>query len=429
MSVIKKVTAREILDSRGNPTVEVDVVLEGGAFGRAAVPSGASTGEGEALELRDGDKRRYRGKGVRKAVRNVNGPLARAVKGHEASDQRGVDDLLRAADGSENKSNLGANAVLGVSMAVARAAACAAGQPLFRYLGGPKARVLPVPLMNIVNGGAHADSNLDIQEFMIVPLGLPTFAEALRAGIEVFHALAEILGAAGLATSVGDEGGFAPRVANNEAALKLIVAAVRSAGYEPGRQVALALDVAASQFLDPETGRYVFRREGRSFTVDALIKYYAKLAEKYPIVSIEDGMAEEDWEGWAKLTEQLGRNVQIVGDDLFVTNETRLRKGIAEKAATSILIKLNQIGTVTETLDTMNTAHEASMSRIVSHRSGETEDAFIAHLAVATGCGQIKTGSGCRSERLAKYNELLRIEGLLGGQAVFARGKTLAHAK
>ncbi len=424
MSEVTRVAAREILDSRGNPTIEADVMLKSGACGRAAVPSGASTGEFEALELRDGDKGRYLGKGVKKAVKNV-AVLGRAIKGREGCDQAGIDKLLLAADGTPNKSKLGANAILGVSMAVARAAADEEGEPLFRHLGGEKARLLPVPLMNIVNGGAHADSSLDIQECMIVPLGFATFAESLRAGVEVFHALKSIFEAAGLATSVGDEGGFAPRVTSNEAALKLIVTAIRSAGYEPGKQVALALDVAASQFYDAESKRYVFKREGRSFTVDSLIGYYAKLIDKYHIVSIEDGMAEDDWAGWARMTEALGRRIQIVGDDLFVTNVARLKKGIEKKAANSILIKLNQIGSVTETLDTMRLADEAKMSRVVSHRSGETEDTFIAHLAVATGAGQIKTGSGCRSERIAKYNELLRIEEQLGKDAKFAGGKTI----
>jgi enolase len=388
------------------------------------VPSGASTGEFEALELRDGDNTRYLGKGVKKAVRNV-GILGRAVKGREGTDQAGIDKLLLAADGTPNKNLLGANAILGVSMAVARAAATEEGEPLFRHLGGPKARLLPVPQMNIVNGGAHADSSLDIQECMIVPLGFSTFAESLRAGIEVFHTLKALFEAAGLATSVGDEGGFAPKVTSNEAALKLIVAAIRNAGFVPGKQVALAIDAAASQFYDAAGKRYVFKREGRAFTVEGLIGYYAKLCDKYPIVSLEDGMAEDDWAGWAKLTEQLGSRIQIVGDDLFVTNPTRLKKGIEKKAANSILIKLNQIGSVTETLDTMRLAAEAGWSRVVSHRSGETEDTFISHLAVATGAGQIKTGSGCRSERIAKYNELLRIEELLGGDAKFAGSKTI----
>jgi enolase len=424
MSQITRVTAREILDSRGNPTIEVDVHVKGGAWGRAAVPSGASTGEFEALELRDGDKQRYLGKGVKKAVRNV-AALARAIKGHEVSDQHGVDLLMLDADGTPNKSKFGANAILGVSMAVARCAATEEGEPLFRHLGGPKARMLPVPMMNIVNGGAHADSGLDIQECMVVPLGFPTFAESLRAGVEVFHTLKGLFEAAGLATSVGDEGGFAPQIPSNEAALKLITAAIRSAGFEPGKQVAIALDPAASQFYDAESKRYVFKREGRSFTAEGLIGYWAKLCDKYPIVSIEDGMAEDDWAGWIKLTEKLGKHVQIVGDDLFVTNPKRLKTGIEKQAANSILIKLNQIGSVTETLQTMTMAADARMSRVVSHRSGETEDTFIAHLAVATGAGQIKTGSGCRSERIAKYNELLRIEELLGKDAQFAGGRTI----
>ncbi|MBI5487813.1 MAG: phosphopyruvate hydratase [Deltaproteobacteria bacterium] len=428
MSEITRVVAREILDSRGNPTVEVDVHVKGGALGRAAVPSGASTGEFEALELRDGDKNRYLGKGVRKALRNV-AVLGRAVKGREVSDQAGVDGILLEVDGTPNKSKMGANAILGVSMAVARAAAAEQGLPLFRSLGGEKAKLLPVPLMNVVNGGAHADSSLDIQECMIVPHGFPTFAEALRAGVEVFHALKGLFGAAGLATSVGDEGGFAPNVTSNEAALKLIVAAIRAAGYEPGRQVALALDPAASEFYDADTGRYVFKREGRSFTSEQMVGYWAKLVEKYPILSIEDGMAEQDWDGWVLLTEKLGAKIQLVGDDLFVTNRERLATGIEKKAANSILIKLNQIGSVTETLETMKMAAAAKWSRVVSHRSGETEDTFIAHLAVATGAGQIKTGSGCRSERVAKYNELLRIEEALGKDAQFAGRRTIVGRK
>ena len=424
MSEITRVAAREILDSRGNPTVEVDVHVKSGAMGRAAVPSGASTGEFEALELRDGDKNRYLGKGVRKALRNA-ATLGRAIKGCEVSDQHGIDQLMLAEDGTPNKSKMGANAILGVSMAVARAAAAEKGVPLFRYLGGDKAKLLPVPLMNVVNGGAHADSSLDIQECMVVPHGFPTFAEALRAGVEVFHALKGLFGAAGLATSVGDEGGFAPNVTSNEAALKLIVAAIRTAGYEPGKQVALALDPAASEFYDRESKRYVFKREGRSFTAEGMVGYWAKLVDKYPIVSIEDGMAEEDWDGWVLMTQKLGSRLQIVGDDLFVTNPKRLATGIKKKAANSILIKLNQIGSVSETLETMRAAAEAKMSRIVSHRSGETEDTFISHLAVATGAGQIKTGSGCRSERVAKYNELLRIEETLGKDAQFAGRRTI----
>ncbi len=425
MSEITRVAAREILDSRGNPTVEVDVWLKSGAMGRAAVPSGASTGELEALELRDGDKGRYLGKGVRKAVKNV-AALAKAVKGHDGCDQAGVDLLMLDADGTPNKSKFGANAILGVSMAAARAAACEQGLPLFRSLGGPKARLLPVPMMNIVNGGAHADSGLDIQECMVVPHGLPTFAEALRAGIEVFHTLKGLLGAAGLATSVGDEGGFAPNVPSNESALKLIVAAIRSAGYEPGKQVSLALDPAASQFYDAAAKRYVFKREGRSFDAAGMVGYWKQLCGRYPIVSIEDGIAEDDWAGWILMQKELGGRIQIVGDDLLCTNPERLKLGIQKKAANSILIKLNQIGTVSETLRTMQLAAEARWSCVVSHRSGETEDTFISHLVVGTGAGQIKTGSGCRSDRVAKYNELLRIEELLGKDAQFAGKKTIA---
>jgi enolase len=404
MPEILQVSAREILDSRGNPTVEAEVQTSSG-FGRGAVPSGASTGEHEACELRDGDKARYLGKGVQKAVANVNDKLGPAIVGMRALDQAAIDQRLIETDGSPNKSKLGANAVLAISMAVARAGADVVGLPLWRYLGGTQARVLPTPLMNIVNGGAHADSGLEVQEFMIVPHGLPTFAEALRAGTEVFHALKKQLAKDGLTTSVGDEGGFAPRLASNEDAIKRVLQAITDAGYEPKKQVSIALDCAASEFY--KDGKYTFDKKPRSAA--ELADIYAELAKKYPIVSIEDGFAEDDWDGWKLITEKLGSSVQLVGDDLFVTNKTRLARGIEGKYANSILIKLNQIGTLTETLDTIRLATSAGYTSIISHRSGETEDAFIADLAVATNAGQIKTGSLSRSDRIAKYNQLLRI--------------------
>jgi enolase len=404
MPEILQVSAREILDSRGNPTVEAEVQTSSG-FGRGAVPSGASTGEHEACELRDGDKARYLGKGVQKAVANVNDKLGPAIVGMSALDQAAIDQRLIETDGSPNKSKLGANAVLAISMAVARAGADVVGLPLWRYLGGTQARVLPTPLMNIVNGGAHADSGLEVQEFMIVPHGLPTFAEALRAGTEVFHALKKQLAKDGLTTSVGDEGGFAPRLASNEDAIKRVLQAITDAGYEPKKQVSIALDCAASEFY--KDGKYTFDKKPRSAA--ELADIYAELAKKYPIVSIEDGFAEDDWDGWKLITEKLGSSVQLVGDDLFVTNKTRLARGIEGKYANSILIKLNQIGTLTETLDTIRLATSAGYTSIISHRSGETEDAFIADLAVATNAGQIKTGSLSRSDRIAKYNQLLRI--------------------
>jgi enolase len=404
MPEILQVSAREILDSRGNPTVEAEVQTSSG-FGRGAVPSGASTGEHEACELRDGDKARYLGKGVQKAVANVNDKLGPAIVGMSALDQAAIDQRLIETDGSANKSKLGANAVLAISMAVARAAADVVGLPLWRYLGGAQARVLPTPLMNIVNGGAHADSGLEVQEFMIVPHGLPTFAEALRAGTEVFHTLKKQLAKDGLTTSVGDEGGFAPRLASNEDAVKRVMQAITDAGYEPKKQISIALDCAASEFY--KDGKYTFDKKAR--TAAELADIYADLAKKYPIVSIEDGFAEDDWDGWKLITEKLGSSIQLVGDDLFVTNKTRLARGIEGKYANSILIKLNQIGTLTETLDTIRLATSAGYTSIISHRSGETEDAFIADLAVATNAGQIKTGSLSRSDRIAKYNQLLRI--------------------
>jgi len=415
MPEILQVSAREILDSRGNPTVEAEVQTTSG-FGRAAVPSGASTGEHEACELRDGDKARFMGKGVQKAVANVNDKLGPAVIGMSALDQAAIDQRLLETDGSANKSKLGANAVLAISMAVARAAADVVGLPLWRYLGGAQARVLPTPLMNIVNGGAHADSGLEVQEFMVVPHGLPTFAEALRAGVEVFHTLKKQLSRDGLTTSVGDEGGFAPRLASNEDAIKRVMQAITDAGYEPKKQVSIALDCAASEFF--RDGKYTWDK--KPHTAAELADVYATLAARYPIVSIEDGFAEDDWDGWKLITDKLGSGVQLVGDDLFVTNKTRLARGIEGKYANSILIKLNQIGTLTETLDTIRLATTAGYTSIISHRSGETEDAFIADLAVATNAGQIKTGSLSRSDRIAKYNQLLRIAEELGDAQVYS---------
>ena len=427
MSTIIAVDAREILDSRGNPTIEVEVTLESGLLARAAVPSGASTGEHEAHELRDDDPKRYLGKGVLKAVENVRGPLAAAVAGLPATDQAAVDRALCEADGTPNKSKLGANAILGVSLAAARAAAQHLGAPLYRYLGGVDARVLPVPLMNIVNGGVHADSGLSVQEFMIVPAGAPTFAEALRCGAEVFHNLKKDLKARKQSTSVGDEGGFAPSLSGTEEALGIIVEAIGLAGYKAGKDVHLALDVAASEFYDK--GKKAYRYQGAEKSSADMVEHYAALCARYPIVSIEDGCAEDDWDGWKLMTDKLGAKVQLVGDDLFVTNRTRLERGIAGGIANSILIKVNQIGTLTETLDAIRIASRAGYSSIISHRSGETEDAFIADLVVATGVGQIKTGSASRSDRIAKYNQLLRIEQDLGPSAVFAGRTTIRAAK
>jgi len=416
--MIESVAAREILDSRGNPTVEAEVSLSGGITGRAAVPSGASTGENEALELRDGDKKRYTGKGVLKAVSAITQELAKAVTGRDALVQAEIDLSLIKADGTPNKRKLGANALLAVSLATARAAADAVGLPLYAYLGGVGARRLPVPLMNILNGGAHADNNVDFQEFMIVPAGLASFSDALRAGVEVFHALKSVLKKRGLSTSVGDEGGFAPSLKSNEEAVELVLEAIAAAGYKPGDQVALALDAASSEFYD--SGRYVFRKsDGSRKTSDEMIKLYEAWLDQYPIVSIEDGLAESDWKGWAALTSELGSRVQLVGDDLFVTNTEYLARGIREKIANSILIKVNQIGTLTETLDAIEMAGTAGYTCIISHRSGETEDTFIADLAVATNSGQIKTGSASRTDRTAKYNQLLRIEEELGRAALF----------
>jgi len=416
MAAIDTIDAREILDSRGNPTVEVEVLLEDGVVARAAVPSGASTGAFEAYELRDGDRGRYGGKGVEKAVAAVVDELGPAVEGIDAADQRIVDATLIATDGSDNKSNLGANAILGVSLAVAKAAALSAELPLFRYVGGPNAHVLPVPMMNVINGGAHADSNVDIQEFMILPIGAESFREALRWGAETYHALKSLLGSKGLSTGLGDEGGFAPDLSSNRAALDLLVEAIGKAGFTPGEDIALALDVASTEFF--ENGSYTF--EGQKKSAAEMSAYYTDLVGAYPLVSLEDPIAEDDWEGWAHLTSELGGRVQIVGDDLFVTNPERLARGIAARAANSILVKVNQIGTLTETLDAVELAQRSGYTAILSHRSGETEDTTIADLAVATDAGQIKTGAPARSERVAKYNQLLRIEEELGEAAVYA---------
>jgi enolase len=421
---ITQIHAREILDSRGNPTIEVDVRLEGGALGRAAVPSGASTGEHEAWELRDGDKRRFGGKGVRKAVDNVNNTIAPILRGWDARDQAKIDNKLIELDGTPNKHKLGANALLGVSLAVAHAAAAAENLPLFRYLGGSEARVLPVPMMNILNGGAHSDAPIDFQEFMIVPRGAPSFSEALRYGAEVFHALKSVLKERHLSTAIGDEGGFAPHLDSAEDALESISTAVGRAGYQLGEQIFIALDPAASEFYDRKNQLYIFKKsDGSRKTAEELINYYADLCARFPIISIEDGCAENDWDGWKKLTKKLGDKIQLVGDDLFVTNVEFLRRGIAEHVANSILIKVNQIGTLTETLATIDLAKKNGYTTVISHRSGETEDATIADIAVGTNAGQIKTGSLSRSDRIAKYNQLLRIEEELGDKAVY--GATL----
>jgi enolase len=417
VSQIEKVHARQILDSRGNPTVEVELALRSGAAGRAAVPSGASTGEFEATELRDGDKGAYLGKGVLKAVANVNGEIAGAVAGLDALDQQGLDRALTELDGTPNKSRLGANAILGVSLAAAHAAAAEEGLPLWRYLGGEAAHVLPVPMMNVLNGGAHADNKIDFQEFMVVPAGAPSFSECLRMGAEVFHALKGTLHDRGLGTAGGDEGGFAPDLGSNEEALQMLVRGIESAGYPPGEDVFIALDPAVSEIRSGDV--YDLEHEGRKLTSDELAAYWAELAGKYPIVSIEDGMDEEDWDGWKTLTGRLGESVQLVGDDLFVTNVQRLQRGIDLGVANSILIKVNQIGTLTETLAAIDLARSAGYTAVMSHRSGETEDVTIADLAVATGCGQIKTGAPSRSDRVAKYNQLLRIEESLGSDAAF----------
>ncbi|MCX5666139.1 MAG: phosphopyruvate hydratase [Candidatus Omnitrophica bacterium] len=417
---ISDVKARQILDSRGNPTVEVDIILEDGSFGRAAVPSGASTGEHEAVELRDGDKTKYGGKGVLKAVANVNGEIKKAIKGKDALMQGELDQTLIDLDGTPNKARLGANATLGVSMAVAKAAAVSKDMLLYRYIGGDKAKVLPIPMMNILNGGAHADNNVDLQEFMVMPIGANSFAEALRWGAETFHALKKILHDKKLSTAVGDEGGFAPDLKSNEEAVEVILAAIDKAGYKAGKDISIALDPASSSFF--EKGKYILEAEPKKENSSAdMIEFYSRWVSKYPIVSIEDGLAEDDWDGWKKMTEKLGKSIQIVGDDLFVTNVKRLRMGIEKKVANSILIKLNQIGTLTETLDTMDLARKHGYTAVVSHRSGETEDTTISHLVVAMNTGQIKTGSACRTDRICKYNELLRIEESLGKKAVYGK--------
>jgi enolase len=419
-TTITAITAREILDSRGNPTVEVDVRLASGHLGRAAVPSGASTGEHEALELRDGDKKRYLGKGVLTAVANVKVRIAPALIGMDATDQIAVDRVMLALDGTKTKSKLGANAILGVSLATARAAAAALGLPLYRYLGGPNAKVLPVPMMNIMNGGAHSDAPIDFQEFMIMPVGASSFREGLRMGAEVFHALKKVLKDKGLSTAVGDEGGFAPKLESIEAALDVIALAVKNAGYTLGQQVKLALDPAASEFYDAASKKYVFKKsDGRELSGDQMVAFYKELVAKYPIISIEDGCGENDWETWKKLTDALGQNIQLVGDDIFVTNTEILARGIKEGVANSILVKVNQIGSLTETLDAVEMAKEANYTAVISHRSGETEDSTIADIAVATNAGQIKTGSLCRTDRVCKYNQLLRIEEELGKSAVY----------
>lgn len=429
MTIISDVYAREILDSRGNPTIEVEVWTESGGYGRAGVPSGASTGAFEAVELRDGDKSRYLGKGVTTAVDNVNNIIAPELVGRDSLEQVSIDKLLISLDGTTNKGKLGANAILGVSMACAKAAADTLGLSLYQYLGGVNAKTLPVPMMNILNGGQHADNNVDIQEFMIMPVGACCFKEALRMGAEIFHSLKSVLKGKGLNTSVGDEGGFAPNLKSNEEALATIVEAIEKAGYVAGRDVMLALDVAATDLFNPETKIYTWEGEGRTFTQQEMVDFYANLVEKYPIISIEDGMNEEDWEGWKMLTEKLGDKVQLVGDDLFVTNTERLKKGIDLKVANSILIKLNQIGTITETLDAIEMAKRAGYTAVVSHRSGETDDATIADLVIAVNAGQIKTGAPSRIDRVAKYNQLLRLEDILGDAAQYGKTEVFYNIK
>jgi enolase len=419
-TTIVEIRGREVIDSRGNPTVEVDVYLEGGAIGRAAVPSGASTGEHEAVELRDGDKSRYLGKGVLKAVENVNAVLAPALLGYCATEQASIDATMLALDGTSTKKNLGANAILGVSLAVAKAAASQLGVPLYKYLGGPNAKVLPVPMMNVINGGAHSDAPIDFQEFMIVPIGAPTFRESIRYGAEVFHSLKKVLHDLGLSTAVGDEGGFAPTLKSAEHAMQVLCQAIEAAGYKVGEDIAFALDVASSEFFDAKQNAYVFKKSDKSVkSAEELVAFYADLQKRYPIISIEDGCAENDWDGWKIITDKLGKTTQLVGDDLFVTNVDFLAKGIKMGVANSILVKVNQIGSLTETFDAVELAKESGYTAVLSHRSGETEDSTIADLAVATNCGQIKTGSMSRSDRIAKYNQLLRIEEELGDDAVF----------
>lgn len=429
MTNIFDIYAREVLDSRGNPTIEVEIVLEGGAIGRAIVPSGASTGAFEAVELRDGDESYYLGKGVQKAVENVNGIIATELIGRDATDQVDIDQVLISLDGTPNKSKLGANAILGVSLAVARAASDALGIPLYRYIGGVQARILPVPMLNILNGGQHADNNVDIQEFMIMPVGAENFHQAVRMGSEIFHNLKQVLRNKDLNTAVGDEGGFAPNLTSNEEALQVIMEAIERANYLPGEQVMLAIDVAATELYDAETNKYIFAGEGKVRTAQDLVTYYQELIEKYPIISIEDGMAEEDWTGWKLMTDRLGDRVQIVGDDVFVTSTERLMRGINMRVANSILIKVNQIGTLTETLATIKTAERAGYTCVISHRSGETEDTTIADLAVATCAGQIKTGAPSRTDRVAKYNQLLRIADYLDTSAVYPGKRTFYNLK
>jgi enolase len=421
MSAIAHIHARQILDSRGNPTIEVDVLTEGGAVGRAAVPSGASTGTHEAVELRDGDKKRYLGKGVENAVNNVNTTLADELRGIEVTDQRSIDLTMIELDGSDNKANLGANAILGISLASAKAAAAEVGQPLFRYVGGVNAALLPVPMMNILNGGSHADNSIDFQEFMVMPANARSFSEALRIGTEIFHHLKEVLKKKGLSTNVGDEGGFAPNLKSNVEAIETVIQAIEKAGYKPGADVWIAMDAAASEFYDPKEKMYHLKKStGDKLTSAEMVDYWTDWSKKYPILSIEDGLAEDDWDGWKKLTESIGNKVQLVGDDLFVTNVNRLEKGIESKTANSILVKVNQIGTLTETINAVQLAMNNKYTAVMSHRSGETEDTTIADLAVALRCGQIKTGSASRSDRIAKYNQLLRIEEMLGGAGRYA---------
>ena len=429
MSVIESVYAREVLDSRGNPTVEVEVVLESGAEGRAIVPSGASTGAFEAVEFRDGDKSRYLGKGTQTAVDNVNNIIAEQLEGMESTDQPAIDALLIELDGTHNKGKLGANAILGVSMAVARASAEELGLPLYQYIGGVNAKQLPVPMMNILNGGEHADNSVDVQEFMILPVGAPTFKEGLRMGAEVFHSLKKVLSERGLACGVGDEGGFAPNLGSNREALELIVEAIEKAGYEPGKDVMLGLDVAATEMYDKETKLYDLKHEGKKLTAEEMVDLYEDWATNFPIITIEDGLDEEDWDGWKVLTERLGKKIQLVGDDLFVTNTERLERGIEAGVANSILIKVNQIGTITETLDAIEMAKRAGYTAVISHRSGETEDTTIADLAVAVNAGQIKTGAPSRTDRVAKYNQLLRIEEMVGEQARYCGLKSFYNLK
>lgn len=428
MSFISTIHAREVLDSRGNPTVEVDVFLESGASGRAAVPSGASTGIYEAVELRDNDKSRYLGKGVKKAVENVNTIISKALEGAYALDQKAIDQRLIKLDGSDNKSRLGANAILGVSLAVAKAAAQEVGLPFYQYVGGVGACTMPIPMMNILNGGAHADNKIDIQEFMVMPIGAESFSEALRMGVEIFHQLKSVLQAKGHSTNVGDEGGFAPNLGSNEEAIEYVLEAIEKAGYKPGKDVWIALDAASSEFYNKEKNKYIFESTGKEMSSDELVQYWKEWTEKYPIISIEDGLDEDDWEGWKKLTQEIGDKVQLVGDDLFVTNTKRLVKGVEQGIANSILIKVNQIGTLTETIEAVQMATRNGFTSVMSHRSGETEDYTIADLAVALNCGQIKTGSASRSDRIAKYNQLIRIEEELGKSAVYL-GENLSFYK